>query len=145
MKLPLGVRIASGIVVTLGLTLTLAGTFRTSTRVQAQGYQDDERTLVQKGFEIAPVPLNLNGKDRDLVGLGSFLVNGVADCNGCHTGGGPPNFNYAAGRNPYFGQPKKTDPTTYLEGAIQLGPRSLRGFMQQGTEAISGRTSSHAT
>jgi mono/diheme cytochrome c family protein len=50
------------------------------------------------------------------VGLGSFLVNAVAGCNGCHTGGGPLNFNYAARGNPYFGQPTKTDATTYLEG-----------------------------
>lgn len=81
---------------------------------------DDEGSLVKIGFEIAPVHLNLEGKNRHLVGLGSFIVNAQADCNGCHTAGGPPNFNYANGGNPYFGQPSKTDPTTYLAGGTDF-------------------------
>jgi hypothetical protein len=83
---------------------------------------DSEAELIKIGFQIAPVPLNLINKDPNLVGYGSFLVNAVGDCNGCHTGGGPPNFNYAAGRNPYFGQPAKVDPTVYLEGGSDFGP-----------------------
>src|SRR5215470_15090446 len=77
---------------------------------------NNEEPLIQQGFAIAPVHLNLAGKNRDLVGLGSYLVNAVGDCNGCHTGGGPPNFNYAAGGNPYFGQRTVVDPTVYLSG-----------------------------
>src|ERR1022692_3023052 len=50
-----------------------------------------------------------------------WLVNAVADCNGCHTGGGPPNFNYANNGNPYFGQPAKLDPTVYLSGGSEFG------------------------
>src|SRR5262249_29386403 len=46
---------------------------------------EDESSLVQRGFAIAPVPLNLAGRNRSLVGLGSYLVNAVGDCNGCHT------------------------------------------------------------
>jgi hypothetical protein len=83
---------------------------------------DDEGSLIRIGFEIAPVHLNLEGKNRDLVGLGSFIVNAQGDCNGCHTAGGPPNFNYANGGNPYFGQKTKTDPTTYLAGGTDFGP-----------------------
>jgi mono/diheme cytochrome c family protein len=52
---------------------------------------------IQRGFSIAPVPLDLEGKRRGLVGLGSYYVNGVSDCIGCHTaeggeylGGGAP-------------------------------------------------------
>jgi hypothetical protein len=41
--------------------------------------QDDE-DKVERGLAIAPVPLNLNGKDRPLVGLGSYIVNGHIDC-----------------------------------------------------------------
>jgi hypothetical protein len=48
---------------------------------------DDERSLIKIGFEIAPVRLNLEGKNRALVGLGSFIVNAQGDCNGCHTAG----------------------------------------------------------
>jgi len=115
------VKTMAAILVTLG-AIVLAGTWNTSPRVHAQNQWDDEASLVRIGYKIAPVPLNLAGKDRDLVGLGSFLVNAVGDCNGCHTGGGPPNFNYANGGNPYFGQPKVVDPTVYLVGGMDFGP-----------------------
>ena len=45
---------------------------------------DDDDARVTRGLEIAPVPLNLRGKSRELVGLGSYLVNAVAGCNDCH-------------------------------------------------------------
>ncbi|HEY3840903.1 MAG TPA: hypothetical protein VGL72_30230 [Bryobacteraceae bacterium] len=56
--------------------------------------------------------------------MGSYLVNAVGDCNGCHTSGGPPNFNYAANHNPYFQSqmPAATDPTQYLAGGADFGP-----------------------
>jgi hypothetical protein len=56
------------------------------------------------------------------VGLGSYWVNAVSDCNFCHTSGGPPNFNFLAGHNPYFlfQRPTKTDPTTYLAGGTNF-------------------------
>jgi len=63
----------------------------------------------------------MDGKDRDLVGLGSYMVNAAGDCNGCHTAGGPPNFNYAPGGNPYFGQKAVVDPTVYLSGGQNFG------------------------
>src|SRR3954453_14492761 len=37
------------------------------------------------GRKLAPVPLNLQGKNPDLVYLGSYIVNGQAGCNQCHT------------------------------------------------------------
>jgi hypothetical protein len=42
-------------------------------------------SMVEHGLKISPVSVNLKGKDRNLVGWGSYLVNAVADCNGCHT------------------------------------------------------------
>src|SRR5262245_41529127 len=45
-------------------------------------------SVVQQGFAASPIPfekLNLAGKDRAAVALGSYLVNGVGDCVGCHT------------------------------------------------------------
>jgi hypothetical protein len=111
----------------LGTTLSLgvaalAVVLTRSPAVQAQNDRNDEGSLIKIGFEIAPVPLNLEGKNRDLVGLGSFIVNAQGDCNGCHTAGGPPNFNYANGGNPYFLNqgPTKTDPTTYLAGGTDF-------------------------
>lgn len=47
-----------------------------------------DRSVVQQGFDASPIPkdqLKLKGKDPALVGLGAYLVNGAADCNGCHT------------------------------------------------------------
>jgi len=46
----------------------------------------DELGQILRGFEIAPVPLNLAGKDWKLVGLGSYIVN-TTGCNDCHTHG----------------------------------------------------------
>jgi len=111
----------------LGATITLAGValamMLRSPDVRAQDVQNnDEESLIHIGFKIAPVPLNLGGKNRDLLGLGSFIVNAQADCNGCHTAGGPPNFNYTAGGNPYFGQKTVVDPTVYLSGGTNFGP-----------------------
>ena len=113
----------------LAATMALAGAalavmLTRSPAAQAQDYGENEGDVgrIRIGFEIAPVPLNLNGKDPSLVGLGSYLVNGANDCNFCHTSGGPPNLNFADGFNPYFGQKKKTDPTTYLAGGADFGP-----------------------
>jgi hypothetical protein len=84
-----------------------------------RGRSDDE-SRIQQGFEIAPVPLNLNGKNRALVGLGSYLVNAVGDCNGCHAG---PSGEFAAGGDPFQGQPKVVNQAAYLAGGTPLfGP-----------------------
>ena len=66
--------------------------------------------------------LNLSGKDPALVGLGSYLVNAVGDCNGCHSAG--PETEYAGAHNPYFkGKPPETvNPATYLGGGRDFGP-----------------------
>jgi len=89
---------------------------------RANADDDDTNSKIKIGFAIAPVPLNLARRNKALVGLGSYIVNAVGDCNGCHTSGGPPNFNYAAGGNPYFKQPQKVDPTVYLSGGADFGP-----------------------
>jgi hypothetical protein len=123
---------ATGAAITVTI-IALTGWLNISPKVQAQDHQRDlEESRIRIGFEIAPVPLNLEGKDRDLVGLGSYWVNAVSDCNFCHTAGGPPNFNYAAGSNPYFGQRQKTDPTAYLAGGSDFGPALPPGFYAPG-------------
>ena len=109
----------AGAVVTL-VAIVLAGMSIKAPRAHAD--DDDTDARIRIGFKIAPVPLNLTGRDRDMVGLGSYLVNAAGDCNGCHTSGGPPNFNYAPGGNPYFGQKVVVDPTVYLSGGQNFGP-----------------------
>lgn len=76
----------------------------------------DEQSRIQKGFDIAPVPLNLAGKNRALVGLGSYLVNAAGGCNDCHTN--PP---FAPGGDPYLGQPKQVNAAGYLAGGTFFG------------------------
>jgi hypothetical protein len=82
--------------------------------------RDDERDpRIEQGFDIAPVPLNLEGKNRRLVGLGSYFVNAQMDCDGCHSAGVRTEF--AMGGNPYFGQKEKVNPATYLGGGRDFG------------------------
>lgn len=76
-----------------------------------------KKNIVKRGLEIAPVPLNLNGKNISMVGTGSYLVNAVAGCNDCHT-----NPSYAAGGNPFLGQPTKVNAQNYLAGGMAFGP-----------------------
>ena len=63
--------------------------------------EGDDESKIHQAFAIAPVPLNLEGKDRRLVGLGSYIVNAVADCNGCHSAGPATEYIVPTG-NPYF-------------------------------------------
>jgi hypothetical protein len=87
---------------------------------RAQAQSPTEQLQIQQGMTIAPVKLNLAGKDSNLVYYGSYLVNAVGDCNGCHSAG--PATEFAAGGNPYFGQhPAKTNPATYLGGNRDFG------------------------
>jgi hypothetical protein len=101
--------------------IVLAGMLSSSRRVQA--LDDDEERNESKsriGLEIAPVHLNLHDKNRHLVGLGSYIVNAQADCNGCHNAG-PGANEYLPTGNPYFGLPKTINPATYLGGGRDFG------------------------
>jgi hypothetical protein len=82
---------------------------------------ESDAARIRRGLEISPVPLNLEGKDRDLVGLGSYLVNAVASCNDCHSAG--PETQYSPGGVPFFkgNPPTVTNPATYLGGGRNFG------------------------
>ncbi|HXG94571.1 MAG TPA: cytochrome C [Blastocatellia bacterium] len=82
-----------------------------------KGLGNQEAKRIQKGFEIAPVPLNLKGKDRNLVGLGSYIVNAQAACNDCHTCP-----SYASGHNPFQGGDGQINAANYLAGGVPFGP-----------------------
>ena len=90
----------------------------------AQG-ASDEHSKIRAGYaliEKAGLELNLKGKNPSLVGLGSYIVNAQADCNGCH---GNPTF--APGGDPHLGQPEVTDVNGYLIGGnpFLFGPDLL--------------------
>ncbi len=81
----------------------------------------DEHSKIQQGFAIVQqsgIPLNLKGKNPALVGLGSYIVNAQADCNGCH--GNP---QWAPGGNPFLGEPAIIAANGYLVGGSPMfGP-----------------------
>lgn len=108
---------------TLGTTAAtvavLAGMLAVST-VRGRAADDDSESKIKRGFDSAPVPLNLTGKNRALVGMGSYLVNVSGDCNGCHHG---PSGEYAANHDPFMGQTKIVNQAAYLAGGTPLfGP-----------------------
>ncbi len=72
---------------------------------------------VIQGLRISPVPVNARGKDRALVGLGSYLVNAVGGCNDCHT-----HPSYLPGGDPFQGQTAIVNSEQYLTGGRQFGP-----------------------
>lgn len=78
---------------------------------------DTEESRIVRGFQIAPVPLRLRGKNRALVGLGSYIVNAQSGCNDCHT-----DPSYAPGGDPFQGEPEQINVDGYLAGGRVFGP-----------------------
>jgi hypothetical protein len=92
---------------------------------------DTEAARIFRGYQITPVPLHLRGLNRDLVGLGSYIVNAQGGCNDCHT-----NPSYAAGGDPYMGQPKKINAEHFLAGGQAFGPFTSRNITPQGSKNL---------
>jgi hypothetical protein len=116
---------AKGAAVLAAVAIGILGWLSSPLPLQAQNNNESIEELVKQGFAIAPVPLNLAGKDPKLVGLGSYLVNAIGDCNGCHSSGTPASlfiYPYLPGGNPYFGQPQQLDPSVYLNGGAVFPP-----------------------
>ena len=99
----------------------------TSTAVLAHESEEDQSTRsasnellasrVAVGYRINPVELRLRGKNRFLVGLGSYLVNAGGGCNDCHT---HPSF--APGGDPFQGETEIINTEQFLAGGRQFGP-----------------------
>jgi hypothetical protein len=85
--------------------------------LEAAGFSSGDIRRIIRGFQIAPVRLNLRGKDLGRVGLGSYIVNAQGGCNDCHTN--PP---FAEGGDPFQGQPKRINAERYLAGGMAFGP-----------------------
>jgi hypothetical protein len=105
------------IVGSAAICLVTIGLVAVQGRTASDAGRDDDQSRIRRGYEIAPVPLNLHGKDRALVGLGSYIVNAIGGCNDCHT---DPSF--APGGDPTLGQPKKINAAGYLAGGRDFGP-----------------------
>lgn len=106
------------LILAVGLvTFLLCGTAVLVTPRGRAQLPDGDQSRIQQGYAIAPVPLNLAGRNPALVGVGSYLANAVGGCNDCHT-----NPSYASGGNPFLGQPKKVNAAHYLAGGQTFGP-----------------------
>lgn len=77
----------------------------------------DFESRVAVGYDISPVELNLRGRNRLLVGLGSYLVNASGACNDCHTN--PP---HAPGGDPFQGETEIINVAQFLAGGRAFGP-----------------------
>ncbi|HVT60080.1 MAG TPA: cytochrome C [Thermoanaerobaculia bacterium] len=77
-----------------------------------------------EGFRLSPVPIRGHSAPlHELVGLGSYLVNTVGDCSGCHTS---PAF--VPGGDPFHGQPTKVNTAGFLAGGRAFGPFTSRNL-----------------
>jgi hypothetical protein len=56
--------------------VAMMGSVRLAANDDDDRHDRTDRQRIEQGFRIAPVHLNLRGKDPELVGLGSYLVNG---------------------------------------------------------------------
>lgn len=95
-------------------------------KLHAQGYQNP----IRQGYAINPVPLNLSGRNRALVGLGSYIVN-TNGCNDCHT-----NPAYAPGGDPFRGQPEQINRSQFMAGGRLFPPSP---FMSANITPVNGK------
>jgi hypothetical protein len=82
------------------------------------GGDDDQR--IRNGFAFARdqgIPLDVRHRNRELVGLGAYLVNAAGGCNDCHTA--PP---FTQDPYAYLGAPKQINVPCYLAGGTPFGP-----------------------
>lgn len=93
------------------------------------GAEDRER--IERGLTLSPVVLNLAGLDRDLVGLGSYLVNATSACSDCHT-----NPQYAAGGDPFLGEPEQINAANFLAGGRSFGPGLVSPNLTPDTQGL---------
>lgn len=117
MKTQLTTLVCTGLAVLLGASASVAEENGAQDADDEKGHHADVGPRVRIGFKIAPVPLNLQGKNPALVGLGSYLVNSAGGCNDCHTWP-----NYALGGNPFLGEPEIINTEQYMSGGRQFGP-----------------------
>jgi hypothetical protein len=120
----LGLRhlLVTAIFVSTGMTLAVVA-------LTAQG------STIQRGAQLAPVPLNMAGLNPALVREGSYIVNAQGGCNDCHT---VPS--YAAGGNPFIGQPEVVNAACYLAGGAAFGPFVSRNLTPRANGLPAGRT-----
>ena len=116
----------------------MLGMLSTSTVLPTLAARSEVENKIRHGYEITPVPLNTTNKDRELVGLGSYIVN-VTGCNDCHT-----HPNWASEGNPFIGEVGKINTAQYLAGgrifSTPVGPIVSRNITPDQTGKPAGLT-----
>ena len=101
-------------------TIAFAAAAMLCVSASGEGKDDNEhdQSQIKRGFEIVPqgVHLSMAGKNRALVGLGSYIVN-TTGCNDCHT-----HPEYLPNSSPFLGRPEMINFQQYLTGGRQFGP-----------------------
>jgi len=110
------------VLVAIGIALGAAA-------IAAQG------SRIQRGAELAPVPLDMQGLNPALVREGSYIVNAQGGCNDCHT---VPS--YAPGGDPFQGEPEQINAACYLAGGAQFGPFTSRNITPRANGLPANRT-----
>jgi hypothetical protein len=100
----MGILLVAGLVVSAGL-------------IGAATLIADGKSDIARGKAISPVRLDIKGLNPALVREGSYIVNAQGGCNDCHTAP-----SYAAGGNPFLGQPEQINTDCYLAGGAAFGP-----------------------
>lgn len=111
--------IVGGVATAFAVCLGIAVVGAQPQGAQAKGPSDDG-SRVQIGLRYARqqgIELDFQRKDREMVGLGSYLVNAVGGCNDCHTA--PP---YTSDPYAFLGAPKQINNACYLAGGVAFGP-----------------------
>jgi hypothetical protein len=122
-------------ILAVGLSTVLAGS-AVPLHAAADDTDEDSASKIRIGRAIAPVPLDLRGKNPALVWLGSYIVNAQADCAGCHS-----TPQYAEGGNPHLGEPEVTQADAHLAGGGTLfGPFVPRNLTPDGRGRPAGLT-----
>ena len=114
-----------GIIRSFGLATACLGLAATAVVADDSAQEQSARAAAHEslasraavGYRINPVELRLRGKNRLLVGLGSYLVNAGGGCNDCHT---HPSF--APGGDPFKGETEIINTAQFLTGGRQFGP-----------------------
>ena len=114
-------------VLTAGIAVTLSVMSKTPAKADSEA-DNESQSEIQRGLGISPVKLNLTGKNRSLVGRGSYIVNAQGACVDCHTC--PSYVGKVASDNPYanggtlsqIDTPGPVNSTNYLAGGVHFGP-----------------------
>ena len=109
----------SKFIVTVSVLALIVGLAVSVTKAQDDlGATDQSR--IQIGLRYAKdqgISVDLRGRNRASVGLGSYLVNNVGGCNDCHTAP-----SYTSDPQAFLGAPKQVNVACYLAGGQEFGP-----------------------